>query len=163
MAGPLNARFHAIAALGLLAMMAMAPAWAGDDVAPPPPKSAEPAFADDGLYQDLGGRNGIVRIVDSSMAVVLADPRILHQFDDTNMERFKGLLADHLCVVAGGPCIYTGHSMADAHRGLHLHNMDFNALVEDLQDGMDKEGIGFRTQNRLLARLAPMQHDVVTR
>jgi hemoglobin len=53
--------------------------------------------------------------------------------------------------------------MHDAHKGLHLTNADFNALVEDLQAGMDKAGVSFATQNRLLARLAPMNRDVVTK
>jgi hemoglobin len=53
--------------------------------------------------------------------------------------------------------------MSQAHKGLHLTNADFNALVEDLQSGMDKAGVPFATQNRLLARLAPMHRDVVTR
>jgi hemoglobin len=53
--------------------------------------------------------------------------------------------------------------MAAAHKGLHLTNADFNAVVEDLQDAMDQCGIGFATQNRFLAILAPYQHQVVTR
>ncbi len=65
--------------------------------------------------------------------------------------------------VAGGPCTYTGRSMHDAHKGLHLTNADFNAVVEDLQKALDKESIPFATQNRFLALLAPMQHEVVTK
>jgi hemoglobin len=38
---------------------------------------------------------------------------------------------------------------------------DFNALVEVLQDTMDAQGIEFREQNRLLARLAPMHRDII--
>ena len=53
--------------------------------------------------------------------------------------------------------------MSAAHKGLHLTNADFDALVEDLQDALDAAGVPFRVQNRLLARLAPMQKDVVTR
>jgi hemoglobin len=53
--------------------------------------------------------------------------------------------------------------MAATHKGLHLHNADFNAVVEDLQKAMDALSIPFPTQNRLLARLAPMQRDIVTR
>jgi hemoglobin len=121
------------------------------------------ALADDPLFHDLGGRDGISTIVDDATANFLSDPRIKATFDNTNMDRFKGNLTDQLCVVAGGPCEYKGHSMSEAHKGLHLTNADFNALVEDLQAGMDKAGVPFATQNRLLARLAPMQHDVVTR
>ena len=121
------------------------------------------ARADDALFTDLGGRTGIATIVDDATANFLADPRIKDTFDNTNMDRFKTNLTDQLCVVAGGPCAYKGQTMHDAHKGLHLTTADFNALVEDLQAGMDKAGIAFSTQNRLLARLAPMQHDVVTK
>ncbi len=36
-------------------------------------------------------------------------------------------------------------------------------MVEDLQKAMDKEGVPFATQNRFLARLAPMEHDIATK
>ena len=121
------------------------------------------AKADDALYHDLGERPGIAKIVDDATANFLADDRIKATFDNTNIDRFKGLLTDQLCVVAGGPCVYKGRSMHDAHKGLHLTDHDFNALVEDLQKGMDEAGVPFPTQNRLLARLAPMHRDVVTR
>ena len=121
------------------------------------------ALADDPLFHDLGGRDGIATIVDDATSNFLSDPRIKATFDNTNMDRFKVNLTDQLCLVAGGPCEYKGHSMSEAHKGLHVTNADFNALVEDLQAGMDKAGVPFATQNRLLARLAPMQRDVVTR
>ena len=40
---------------------------------------------------------------------------------------------------------------------------DFIALVENLQKAMDREGVPFRMQNRLLAKLAPQQRVVVQR
>jgi hemoglobin len=121
------------------------------------------ALADDPLFQDLGGRDGIATIVDNTVVNLLADPRVKATFDNTNMDRFKVNLTDQLCTVAGGPCVYKGQTMHEAHKGLHLTNADFNAVVEDLQAGMAKAGIPFATQNRLLARLAPMQRDVVTK
>jgi hemoglobin len=125
---------------------------------------AGPALADqDSLYQDLGGRDGIEKIAQYTTANFLADPRIKATFDNTNMERFEKLLSEQFCVVAGGPCEYKGRSMKDAHKALGLDNADFNAVVEDLQDALDKAGVPFATQNRFLARLAPMQHDVVTK
>lgn len=119
--------------------------------------------ADDSLYRELGGQAGIVKIANLTTDRFLADPRIKQTFDDTDLERFRRLLAEQFCVVSGGPCEYTGHSMAESHNGLHLKNADFNFVVEDLQDALSQAGIPFRTQNRLLARLAPMQHDIVTR
>lgn len=46
---------------------------------------------------------------------------------------------------------------------MELHNHDFNALAEDLQVSMNKEHVSFPAQNQLLAKLAPMQHAIVTR
>ena len=125
--------------------------------------AAAPARADDTLFQDMGGQDAIVKIASDATDNFLADDRIKATFDNTNMDRFRKLLAEQFCVVAGGPCTYTGRSMHDAHKGLHLDNADFNAVVEDLQKAMDKDGVPFATQNRFLARLAPMQHDVVTK
>jgi len=119
--------------------------------------------ADDSLYQHLGGQDGIVKIANLTTDNFLADNRIKATFYNTNMDRFRKLLAEQLCSVSGGPCKYTGRSMAESHKGLHLHNKDFNAVVEDLERAMDAQGIPFATQNRLLAILAPMQHDIVTR
>jgi hemoglobin len=115
------------------------------------------------LYDDMGGKEGIDRLVDNSIKSFLADPRIGKTFDDTNMVRFRTMLTAQFCHIADGPCKYNGHSMAVAHRGLALRQVDFNALAEDLQSAMDVSGIPFRTQNRLLALLAPMQRDVVTK
>jgi hemoglobin len=121
------------------------------------------ARAKDTLYHDLGERPGIEKIANQMVDNALADDRIKHTFDESNIPRIRVMLTDQLCVVAGGPCVYKGHTMAATHRGLHLHNRDFDAIVEDLQKSMDKYGIPFPVQNRLLARLAPMQREVVTR
>jgi hemoglobin len=122
-----------------------------------------PAHAEDTLFADMGGQAGIDRIVDASVDNYLADDRIKAIFDESNMERLRAEFKVQFCQVAGGGCDYKGHNMAAAHKGLHLTNADFNAVVEDLQAAMDKVGLPFATQNRFLARLAPMQHQVVTR
>ena len=121
------------------------------------------AHAQDTLFADMGGQAGIDRIVDASVDNYLADDRIKAIFDESNIDRLRAQFKVQFCQVAGGPCQYKGHDMTIAHKGLHLTNADFNAVVEDLQDAMDKVGLPFTTQNRFLARLAPMQHQVVSK
>jgi hemoglobin len=124
---------------------------------------AVPVHAEDTLFADMGGQAGIDKIVDASVDNYLADDRIKAIFDESNIDRLRAELKDQFCMIADGPCRYTGHSMEATHKGLHLTNANFNALVEDLQSAMDSCNIPFATQNRFLARLAPMQHQVVTR
>jgi hemoglobin len=53
--------------------------------------------------------------------------------------------------------------MDKVHRDLDIGKEHFNALVEVLQHSMDAKGIAFRAQNAMLARLAPMHRDIITR
>jgi hemoglobin len=135
----------------ILLMLALVAGW------------APPANADDSLYRRFGERPGLVRIVDDATGRWVSDERIKDTFDDINLDRFKRLLVDQLCELTGGPWHYKGRDMYHAHKGLHLNDAQFNALVEDLQLAMDTNDIPFWTQNRLLAILAPMRRDVVTR
>jgi hemoglobin len=122
-----------------------------------------PARADAALYASLGERPGIQRIVDDLAVLWLDDARIKDDFDNINMDHLKLRLVDQLCEVSGGPCHYKGRPMGPSHKGLHINQAKFDAVVEDLQTAMDQQGIPFRVQNRLLARLAPMERDIVTR
>ena len=53
--------------------------------------------------------------------------------------------------------------MSTAHQQMHITNAQFNALAEDLQIAMDKHGVASSVQNKLIAKLAPMQRAVVTK
>ena len=125
--------------------------------------SAAPAMARDTLYDDLGAQRGIARIVDAAMTLYFTDPRLHADFDNINRSYLEPRFVTFLCVVTGGPCVYKGRSMAASHKGLHIDQARFDFVVEDLQTAMDRTGIPFWTQNRLLARLAPMERDIVTR
>lgn len=116
---------------------------------------------DDSLYQALGERVGIQRIVEGMLLNVAKDPRIVEHFRKVDIVRLRDKLVEHLCVDSGGPCRYTGDSMAEAHKGQDLTRSDFNALVENLIAAMDAEKIPVPTQNRLIARLAPMRGEVI--
>lgn len=119
------------------------------------------ASADASLYHDLGGQAGLARLVDRFWDDLKADARMAPFFVDVNPAQFKQRLAEQFCEVSGGPCTYGGADMKTAHSGIDVTRADFNALVEVLQRSMDAQGIAFRVQNRLLARLAPMHRDVV--
>lgn len=115
------------------------------------------------LFDDLGGHDGVVRLTDAMLERAIADPRIKSGFEDVNLPRLKRLLVEHLCQITDGGCAYTGRDMRKAHAGLALRSSDFKALAEDLNDAMNSLGIPPDVQDRLNARLAPMQPDVVTR
>ncbi|WP_297733888.1 group 1 truncated hemoglobin [uncultured Maricaulis sp.] len=123
---------------------------------------AEP-ITDPAVLAAFNGEAGIARIVDGLIAGIQADERIEGVFRASDWPRLRRTLIEQFCYILGGPCDYTGRSMASVHVDHGVTTAEFNALVENLQDAMDAEGVPFAMQNRFLARLAPMHGDVVTR
>lgn len=114
------------------------------------------------LYQQFGERAGIEALVEDLLVRILEDPRINAGFAEVDLVNLNDRLVEQICVEVGGPCTYTGRTMAESHAALAVTEGDFNALVEDLIDAMDARGIPRRAQNRLLARLAPMHGEIVS-
>ena len=120
-------------------------------------------MSDPALFNAFHGKDGVSRIVDSFVDRDVADPRISDIFKNQDLVRLRRTLKEQFCYLLDGGCDYTGRDMKNAHKDMGLQDADFNALVENLQKAMDKEGVPFRDQNRLLALLAPMHRDVVTK
>ncbi|WP_248324576.1 MULTISPECIES: group 1 truncated hemoglobin [unclassified Caballeronia] len=125
--------------------------------------SGTPHAGDDTLYRQFGEQAGLTRIVDDLYDNVLADPRTALYFENAPIKRIKSKLVEQFCVLLGGPCEYTGRPMRRTHEGQNIDRAAFDALVEDLQAAMDKNGVPFHAQNKLLAKLAPMYRDVQDR
>ena len=153
---------HHLVALGLAAMACLAAPAAMAQAAPASTTAGTTAAAPAGLYQALGEKPGISRLMDDFVNRVVKDPRIGGHFKDVKPQALKESLTDQICQLSGGPCKYEGADMKSAHADMDIHKGHFNALVEVLQSAMDAQGIPFAQQNRLLALLAPMHRDVIT-
>lgn len=151
-------RMILIQALLALALAASAPAGATGR----PPMDPAPAHPELRPVLDaFGGVPGLEALMEDFMAALLADPRTRPFFENVEHDRVKRQLVEQFCVILGGDCTYTGRDMRESHEGHVITAADFNALVEVLQGSMDRRGIPFRAQNRLLAKLAPMHRDIV--
>jgi hemoglobin len=113
------------------------------------------------LYERLGGTEKVTAVVNETIDVVAADPRMNQSFDKVNLKRVKALLVEQICSLTGGGCAYTGDSMKDVHAGHKISNAEFYDLVEVLRESLRKQNIPLSARNELLEILAPMKRDVV--
>ena len=118
---------------------------------------------DDSIYHGLGKTEGITKIVNDFVPLVLADQRINTFFAKMKKEEFSALLSAQICELAGGPCQYKGKDMYEAHEGMSISNAHFNALAEDLQIAMEMNQVPSSVANKLVAKLAPMQRPIVSK
>lgn len=136
-----------------------APAAAATSSTAPNPASPHAELV--GVFEQFGGLAGLTALNEDFMAVMMADPRLEPFFRDVDRARVTRQLTEQFCAVLGGGCAYSGRDMVEAHAAFKIDRAHFNALVEDLQVAMDRRGIPFRAQNKLLAVLAPMHREIV--
>jgi|SRR5690554_3536288 len=113
------------------------------------------------LYEELGEYEGISQLMESFILEIAEDDRIIHHFENVDIDRFHKMLTEHICELSAGPCEYTGKPMPEVHLGMNISRAEFNALVEDLMAAMESEQIPVSAQNKLLAILAALHKEVV--
>ncbi|KPZ56905.1 MULTISPECIES: group 1 truncated hemoglobin [Pseudoalteromonas] len=113
------------------------------------------------LYQQLDGRAGLARIVDSFIYQIGNDDQVLHYFEHSDIDHFREGFIMHMCMLVDGPCKYTGDSMVDIHTGMHITEKDFNHVVDLLVKAMEEQNISHSIQNEILSRMAPLRSKII--
>jgi hemoglobin len=121
-----------------------------------------PSQAGSAYYSEFGERPGMNAVVGDFLTNVLADDRIKAYFTNANIPVLHASLVNQFCMLEGGGCQFT-ENMKTIHQNLGITQAAFNALAEDLQKSMMQHNIPLPAQNDLLAKLAPMEHDIVTK
>ncbi len=122
---------------------------------PPKPKS---------LYERLGNKEGITKVVDAFLKNMTGNEVVKKRFAKLSKERvekFRGHLIDQLCKESGGDCEYTGKSMKDAHKGMKITEPEWNAAVSALKAALDENKVAENEMNDLIGLIAPMKDDIV--
>ncbi|WP_430540320.1 group I truncated hemoglobin [Pseudoalteromonas prydzensis] len=113
------------------------------------------------LYQQLDGKAGLERLVDSFINQIGNDEQIIHYFEHANISHFREGFINHLCVLTNGPCEYTRDSMVEIHTGMHITEADFNHVVDLLINAMNEQNIDHTVQNKILAKMAPLRSQII--
>ena len=124
------------------------------DAEPPKPKS---------LFERLGGKEGITKVVDAFLNNAVHNDVIKKRFTKLSKERIEKLKANmvaQLCKETGGDCEYTGKTMKEAHKGMHISEAEWNATVSALKAALDENKVGDAEQGDLIAIIAPMKDDI---
>jgi hemoglobin len=125
--------------------------------APARAQDAPPPFPGDAMFQAFNGQAGVDRVVDSFVRRSLADPRLAPALTGADVEGLRQVLKSQLCYLLGGGCGYAPPSADLVRDQRAFAEADFGAFVSHLQAAMTEEGVPPRSQNRLIARLAPLQ------
>ncbi len=136
---------------------------AGAEEAPAPQKT---------LYERLGERQQLARIVDTFVKNMQVDSRVsrrLASVKGAKLEKLKKDVVDLLCAESGGTasgvdCTYEGRFMKEAlgAKG-RFKEEEWTALMLDFRTALEEHAIGEAEQQELASLLAKFHDDVVER
>ena len=107
------------------------------------------------LFDRLGKSTGIRSLVDTIVSRHLDNPTICKRYEPLakDPERFE-VVCQHLCdffeAGSGGPAIYKGKSMVDAHRGMNISGEEYMAVIDDIVGAMREHKVDETTQKDVL-------------
>ena len=116
------------------------------------------------LYQQLGGYDAISAVTKTLATKLVQDPVLGVYFKGLNNHHKEVLishLTDFLCNATGGPCIYTGQNMKEAHTGLGITNADWDRFVQITQSVLNEYKVPPKLQKELLEKLVPLKPAIV--
>jgi len=125
------------------------------DAEPPPSKS---------LFERLGGKEGITKIVDAFIANLTHNDVVKKRFvklSKDRIEKFRNNLIAQISDETSGSKTYAGKSMKDAHKGMKISDADWNATVSALKAALDENKVEENEQNDLISAIAPMKDEIV--
>jgi len=131
---------------------------------------SSPAEKQSSLYERLGRREGIFRLMSASLDSRHGNEQLNRQNaklaaakSRTNPADLKEKVTDFICRVTGGPCVYRGRSMKDSHAALDITEADWQIFIEDTCAVLTRLGVAKAEQDELLALMATMKREIVRR
>ena len=123
----------------------------------------EQATAQATLFDRLGGRDGITRVVNRVMANHLANPLVQSRFQ--HAEQTREQMTDHaiefFCTGLSGVETYKGRSLPEAHAGMNISEQEFVAVLDDILAALAAENVGELEQAEVLKILYGMKPEIV--
>lgn len=99
------------------------------------------------LWERLGGKPNVERIINDCVIAAIADPRVnffrngSHKLTPEQLTELKKKLVLLTSAATGGPDKYSGKSVKEAHRGMGITDAEFDALLVHLRIALVRNGI----------------------
>ncbi len=121
------------------------------------------AAAEVNIYEAIGGEPALVAVVDDFYGRVLSDVRLAAFFAGANMPKLKGRQVEFFAAALGGPSLYQGASMRQAHAGRGISQADFDRVAFHLVGSLADAGVPPKIITEITAAIIPLADDIVSR
>jgi len=119
------------------------------------------------LWTRLGGEQAIRKVVDDFVALAATDPKVnfsrggRYKLSDAQTAHLKDQVVAFISSATGGPLLYKGKGMREAHKGMGITNAEFDAAVADLRKALEARGVKSADAQDLLQIVESTRKDIV--
>ncbi len=116
----------------------------------------------DSLYDRLGRKEGIDRIVRDVIAGHLANPLVKARYEGVkDFDQLHKHSVAFFCAGAGGPESYPGKDMITAHKGMNVSEQEFIAVCDDVVSALEKNNIDPQTRSDVVGILFSLKSQII--
>lgn len=118
------------------------------------------------LYDRLGGEEEIKKIVNDAVEAHMHNPGISARFlpyreRPEDLETAKKHLVAFFASGSGGPQIYEGRDMPEAHKGMNINATEYMCAIDDIMMVLDKYGKDEQTKKDVLLILYSLKDTII--
>ncbi len=120
------------------------------------------------LFDQLGGTNGISRIVDDAVEAHMNNPMVSARFlpyqsKPEKLAIIKQHTIEFFSMGSGGPQIYNGKDMVTAHTGMNISASEYMHVIDDIFLALDKNNMTEETKKDVLAILWSLKGMIIAK
>lgn len=115
------------------------------------------------IYARLGGQEAIDAAVDIFYKKVLADPKVNYLFENVNMKTQARKQKQFLGAAFGGPALWQGKDMREAHKHLSLTEEHFAAIAGHLSATLQELKVDPKLMGEIMELVGSTKDDVLNR
>ena len=120
------------------------------------------------LFERLGGREGIVKIVDDVVENHMNNPAVNVRFlpykeDPEGLAQIKNHTVDFFSAGSGGPATYNGREMHVVHRGMNISHAEYMHVTDDIMEVLDKHKIDDESKKDVLAIVWSLKETIISK
>ena len=120
------------------------------------------------VFEQLGGVDAIAAVVERFSDRVVKNPKLnvnpaLKAWNATEgLPGLKFMRTLWICAATGGPFTYTGKSMAEAHKDLHITSDEFDEVGREIATALDDFKVPAVQKEAVMAAIAAHKTEVVS-
>lgn len=115
----------------------------------------------DTLYERLGGEDTINELVDDFYGRVRADESLQGFFEHSDMEALRHMQREFFAAALGGPIVYAGRGLREAHAGRGINVEHFRKFIDHMMATLKDKDISDDDSYDIISRLNTYVDEIV--